>query len=303
MPITTWLAARDGTPRDRYPQRVSVRLVRVKVITDSTAGLPADSPAEWNIGVVDVQLRVGERIDDERRFSRDEIFESLQAGEHIQTSPPEPGALFWAYQEAVGAGADAIVSLHISGKLSATAESARQACQQIRVPVYVIDTETTGMSLGFAALTAARAAAAGADARRVVAAAQQRYTESSELIYVDTLEYLRRGGRIGGAAAMLGTAFSVKPLITVTDGEVAPLARVPGTRRALAKLVDLAVERAGGRAVDVAIASASMGPRELSLQRDLKERLAAPRQIVLAPASTVIGAHVGPGALGITIAP
>lgn len=278
--------------------------MHVKVITDSTAGLPADSAAEWNIGVVDVQLRLGDRVDDERRFSREEILQAMEAGEHVQTSPPEPGAFFWAFQDAVGAGADAIVSLHISGKMSATAESARQACQQIRVPVYVIDTETTGMSLGFAALSAARAAAAGADARRVVAVAQQRYTDSSELIYVDTLEFLRRGGRIGGAAALVGTALSVKPLLTVADGEVAPLARVPGTKRALTKLVDLAVERADGRAVDVAVASATtMGPRELSVQRDLEQRLAAPRQIVLAPASTVIGAHVGPGALGITIAP
>ena len=277
--------------------------MHVKVFTDSTAGLPAATAAEWNIGIVDVQLQLGEHIDDERRFSTDDIIDTMESGAHVQTSPPAPGAFFWAYQDAVSAGAEAIVSLHISGKMSDTAETARQACQDIRIPVYVVDTETTGMSLGFAVLAAARAAAADGDPRAVVGAAQQHYQASSELIYVDTLKFLRAGGRIGQAAALAGTALAVRPLLTLRDGEVAPLTRVSGSNRALAKLTDLAVTRADDRVVNVAVAALRIGDRERKLQQELEQRLAAPGRVMLTPASTVIGAHVGPGALGITITP
>lgn len=277
--------------------------MHVKVFTDSTAGLSTATAAEWKIGIVDVQLRLGDRVDDERRFSRDEIINTMNAGELVETAPPDPGAFFWAYQGAVSAGADAIVSLHISGKMSATAEAAKKACQDIRVPVYVVDTETTGMSLGFAALAAARVAAAAGDPSQVVGAAQQRYLASSELIYVDTLKFLYQGGRIGHAAALAGTAFSVKPLLTLQHGEVNPLTRVPGAKRALTKLTDLAVERAGDRVVNVAVSALVIGDRERGLQRELETRLAAPGRVSLSSASTVIGAHVGPGALGITVTP
>lgn len=277
--------------------------MHVKVFTDSTAGLSAVTAAEHKIGIIDVQLRLGERVADERRFSREEIINTMNSGEHVETSPPDPGAFFWAYQGAVGAGAEAIVSLHISGKMSGTAEAARQACQDIRVPVYVVDTETTGMSLGFAVLAAARVAAAHGKPHQVAAAAQQHYRTSSELIYVDTLKFLRQGGRIGHAAALAGTALSVKPLLTLQHGEVSPLTRVPGSKRALAKLTDLAVERAADQVVNVAVAALAIGERERNLQRELEQRLAAPGRVTLASASTVIGAHVGPGALGITVAP
>lgn len=273
----------------------------VAVITDSTACIPEQLAAQWGIVVVQVQLVVDDRIDDESRFDRNELIEMLRAGRHVSTRPPDPGAFFWTYQDAVSAGADAIVSLHISGKMSATAEAAREAAQQIKVPVYVIDSGTTGMSLGFAALSAARAAAAGGQPQRVIDAAVRRFRGGNEFVYVDTLEYLRRGGRIGGASAMLGTALSIKPLLTVADGEVAPLARTAGTKRALAKLADLAVRRAGTEPVDVAIACAIPSDREMSMVSQLRSRVPGLREIVLVQASTVITAHVGPGALGITI--
>ncbi|PRX49491.1 DegV family protein with EDD domain [Prauserella shujinwangii] len=259
--------------------------------------------AQWGISVVQVQIVTDDRIDDEARFDRAELIEMLRSGRPVSTRPPDPGAFFWTFADAVSAGATAIVSLHISERMSATAEAAREAAQQIRVPVYVIDSGTTGMSLGFAALSAARAAAAGADPQRVIEAAHRRYRFASEFVYVDTLEYLRRGGRIGKASAFLGTAFSVKPLLTVAEGEVAPLTRVAGGKRALAKLADLAVRRAGSAPVDVAIACATPSDRELGMVQQLRSRVPELREIVLVRASTVIAAHVGPGALGITVSP
>ncbi|PXY20684.1 DegV family protein [Prauserella muralis] len=275
----------------------------VAVITDSTACIPDQLAAQWGIALVQVQIEVDGRLDDESRFDRTELIELLRAGRPVSTRPPDPGAFFWAYQDAVSAGADAIVSLHISGKLSATVDAAREAAQQVRVPVYVIDTGTTSMSLGFTALTAARTAAAGGQVQRVLDAAQRRCQASSELIYVDTLEYLRRGGRIGAASALLGTALSIKPLLTVSGGQVAPLARVPGSRRALARIADLAVQRAGEAKVDVAVACATPSDREMSMVQQLRSRIPGINDILLVPASTVIAAHVGPGALGVTVAP
>jgi len=187
--------------------------------------------------------------------------------------------------------------------MSATAEAARQACQDIRIPVYVIDTETTGMSLGFAVLAAARVAADDGDPQNVVGAAQQCYRNSSELIYVDTLRFLREGGRIGNAAALAGSALAVRPLLTLQAGEVNALTKVTGSKRALGKLTDLAVAHADDRVVNVAVTALAVGTRERQLQHELEQRLAAPGRVMLAHASTVIGAHVGPGALGITITP
>ncbi|RZQ64507.1 DegV family protein [Amycolatopsis suaedae] len=275
----------------------------VAVITDSTACIPDQLASQWGIRVVQVQLQVGDRLDDEHRFNRPELIAAMRAGEEVSTSPPEVGAFFWAYQDALSSGASAVVSIHISGRMSATARAAQEAAQQTPVPVHVVDSQTTGMSLGFAALSAARAAAAGAQLRRVLDAATYRSQTSTELLYVDTLDYLRRGGRIGGAAAWVGTALSLKPLLTVREGEVRPVSRVPGRRRAQAKLVDLAVDRAGTRPVDVAVVRFGDDEQVLDLADQLRKRVRDVRDLVVAEASTVIGAHVGPGALGITVSP
>jgi DegV family protein with EDD domain len=276
---------------------------RIAVITDSSSCLPDLVASRWAIGVVQIQLSLGSHYDDENRFDRGEVIEAMRAGQVIATAPPDPGAFFWAYQEAATAGATAIVSIHISGRMSDTVRAAREAAQQVRIPVHVLDSRTTGMSLGFAAVSAARAAAAGADADRVIEAAERRCTTSTEFIYVDTLEYLRRGGRIGAAQAMLGSAFSIKPLLTVKDGEVAPLARVPGTRRALAKMVDLAVKKSGGFRADIAVTRFGASDHELEIGRQIERRVPAMVESMVVEASTVIGAHLGPGALGITVSP
>ena len=276
---------------------------RIAVITDSSSCLPDLVASRWAIGVVQIQLNLGGHFDDENRFDRGEVIDAMRAGQMITTAPPDPGAFFWAYQEAVASGATAIVSIHLSGRMSDTVRAAREAAQQVRIPVHVLDSRTTGMSLGFAAVSAARAAAAGADADRVIEAAERRCATSTEFIYVDTLEYLRRGGRIGAAQAVLGNAFSIKPLLTVKDGEVAPLARVPGTRRALAKMVDLAVKKSGGFRADIAVTRFGASDHELEIGRQIERRVPAMVESMVVEASTVIGAHLGPGALGITVSP
>ncbi|WP_020661903.1 DegV family protein [Amycolatopsis benzoatilytica] len=273
----------------------------IAVVTDSTSCLPEQLAAQWRIGVVQVQLHVGDQTDDEHRFDRGELVQAMKSGTTVTTSPPDPGAFFWAYQDAASAGASAIVSLHISGRLSQTVEAAREAAQQVRIPVHILDSGTASMSLGYAAISAARVAAAGGQLERVLDAAERRVRNSTEIIYVDTLEYLRRSGRIGAAQSMLGSAFAIKPLLTVRNGEVSPLARVPGAKRAMNRLVDLAVKAAGDQQVDLAVTR--FGSDESEVVRRLRERVPGAGEIVVADASTVIGAHVGPGALSITVSP
>ncbi|WP_037811818.1 MULTISPECIES: DegV family protein [Amycolatopsis] len=273
----------------------------IAVVTDSTSCLPEQLAAQWRISVVQVQLHVGDQTDDEHRFDRSELIQTMKSGAAVTTSPPDPGAFFWSYQDAASAGASAIVSLHISGRLSQTVEAAREAAQQVRIPVHILDSGTASMSLGYAAVSAARVAGAGGQLERVLDAAERRVRNSTELIYVDTLEYLRRSGRIGAAQSMLGSAFAIKPLLTVRNGEVSPLARVPGTKRAMNRLVDLAVKAAGNQPVDLAVTR--FGSDENEIVRRLRERVPGAGEIVVGDASTVIGAHVGPGALSITVSP
>ncbi|MBN9744413.1 fatty acid-binding protein DegV [Amycolatopsis sp. A1MSW2902] len=273
----------------------------IAVVTDSTSCLPEQLAAQWRISVVQVQLHVGDQTDDEHRFDRSELIQTMKSGAAVTTSPPDPGAFFWSYQDAASAGASAIVSLHISGRLSQPVEAAREAAQQVRIPVHILDSGTASMSLGYAAVSAARVAGAGGQLERVLDAAERRVRNSTELIYVDTLEYLRRSGRIGAAQSMLGSAFAIKPLLTVRNGEVSPLARVPGTKRAMNRLVDLAVKAAGDQPVDLAVTR--FGSDENEIVRRLRERVPGAGEIVVGDASTVIGAHVGPGALSITVSP
>ncbi|MFI5609646.1 DegV family protein [Amycolatopsis sp. NPDC051903] len=273
----------------------------IAVVTDSTSCLPDKLAARWGIGVVQVQLHVGNHMDDEHRFDRADLITAMKAGQRVSTSPPDPGAFFWTYQDAAARGAAAIVSLHISGRLSETVQAAREAAQQVRIPVHIIDSGTASMSLGYAAISGARVAAAGGQLVRVLEAAERRVRSATELIYVDTLEYLRRTGRVGAAQSLVGTAFAIKPLLTVRNGEVSPLARVPGTKRAMNRLVDLAVKAAGDKRVDIAVTR--FGSDETEVVRRLKERIPGITEVVSGDASTVIGAHVGPGALSITVSP
>lgn len=159
------------------------------------------------------------------------------------------------------------------------------------------------MSLGYAVLAAAWVAGAGGGARRVLDALARRLTGSCELIYVDTLDYLRRGGRIGAAAHLLGSALSMKPLLTMEDGRVTPLERVLGSERALRRMVDTAVRRASHHTVDIAVEHFGAASRAARVLSRLQPRLQRMRELTLTEVSSALGVHVGPGAVGITISP
>lgn len=278
----------------------------VALVTDSTASLPADLVATYDVTVVPLQVIIGADVRDEDEVTPTMLAEALKAWSPVSTSRPNPEALVECYEGLAAAGATEIVSIHLSAELSGTFESAQLAARQAPVPVTVVDARQVGMGTGFAVLAAAEAIAGGADAQHAARAAAERAARTTSLFYVDTLEYLRRGGRVGAAAALLGSAFAVKPILAIEDGRVRPHERVRTSSRALARLEELAVEAADSHEVDVAVAHLAAPERADQLAAHLTERLSgqlAGRGVILGEIGAVLGAHAGPGTVAVSVAP
>jgi DegV family protein with EDD domain len=222
----------------------------------------------------------------------------------VSTSRPTPGDFVAAYRRALESGADQIVSVHLSGELSSTCEAARLAASQVGEHIVtVVDSRAAAMGTGFAVLAAARTAATGADGRLVAASARETAAATRTFFVVDTLEHLRRGGRIGAAAAVLGSALAVKPILHMHDGQVVPLEKVRTVTRALHRLIQRTVETAGEQPVSIAVHHLAAQDRAEQLAAGLRERLPALRELHVSELGAAIGAHVGPGAVGVVVAP
>jgi DegV family protein with EDD domain len=286
---------------------------RVVVVTDSTASLPPSVAQEAGIVVVPLQVVIGAEVLDEgsEGATPERVAAALKEWTPVSTSRPSPAVLGEVYRRCAAEGATAIVSVHLSAEMSGTFESAQLAALDAPVPVVTVDTRQVGVATGYAALAAARAAAAGASAQEAAEAARACAESASSLFYVDTLEYLRRGGRIGATAALLGGALAVKPLLRISEGRVAPLERVRTSGRALARLEELAVEAAAalsaaGSEVDATVAHLANPDRAATLAAHLTERLAdrlGGREVTCGELGAVLGAHVGPGMIAVCVAP
>jgi DegV family protein with EDD domain len=234
------------------------------------------------------------------------VADALRAGSRVSTSRPSPEVIAATYAELADAGYSAIVSVHLSERISGTCGAAEIAAGAVEVPVIVVDSRTVGMGAGFAVLSGAEAARGGWSAEQVAALVRRRAAASTMYFYVDSLEYLRRGGRIGAAAAILGGALAVKPLLCIEDGKVANLERVRTAARALSRLEDLAVEAAGESPVDVCVAHLASPDRAAALADRLALRLADQlegREVWCGELGAVLGAHVGPGMVAVCVAP
>ena len=278
----------------------------VAVVTDSTAYLPSELIEGYGIHVVPLYVVLPGRSGREGLdVGPDDVARALKVrGQTVSTSRPTPGDFVAAYRAALDAGADRIVSIHLSGELSSTSDAARLAASQVGEHlVTVVDSRSAAMGCGFAVLAAARSAAAGAGAAEVAESARRTARETTTFFVVDTLEHLRRGGRIGAAAAVLGSALAVKPVLHVKDGRVVPLEKVRTGARALNRLVQRAVETAGDGPVSVAVHHLAAPERAERLAEELRDRLPALRELHVSELGAAIGAHVGPGSVGVVIAP
>jgi DegV family protein with EDD domain len=275
------------------------------VVTDSTAHVTADEAAELAVQVVPLDIIISGRTGhDGVDVHAEQVAAALRAWEPVSTSRPTPARFLAAYEKARDAGAQQVVSVHLSGQLSGTVDAARLAAREASLPVTVVDSHQIGLGFGFAVLDAARRAAAGADAAEVADVAERGCAAAQTLFYVDTLEYLRRGGRIGAASAFLGGVLAVKPLLEVAQGRIEPLEKVRTASRALSRLQDLAVHRVSGSGpVRVGVHHLDAAERAEMVRAALVERLPQASTSVVRELGAVIGAHVGPGVVAVVIAP
>jgi DegV family protein with EDD domain len=277
---------------------------RVRVVTDSTAVLPAEVVAEAELRVVPLTVIIsGEQGREGIDITPADVARALgERRQSVTTSRPAPAEFAEVYQELLGADAAGVVSVHISGRLSGTHEAAALAATEVGDRVRVVDSMAAGSGIGFVALAAAEAAAAGADLAGVEQAAGDAVERVETYFYVDTLEHLRRGGRIGALRALVGTALAFKPILHVQRGDVVLHEKVRTTARALARLVELAVAAAGESDVDIAVQHLDAQERATDLLQQLKAQLGDRlHRAFVSDVGAVIGAHTGPGAIGVTV--
>ncbi|MFP4311857.1 MAG: DegV family protein, partial [Nitriliruptoraceae bacterium] len=277
---------------------------RVAVVTDSTCDLPAEVVEATGLRVVPLSVLFGdETLIAGVELSTEAFHARLAASEVLPTtSQPAPAWFEEAYADCADDGYDAVVSLHCSAALSGTVALARDRARSAPLPVEVVDTRLVGGALGAAVLAAHAIAEAGGGVAEVVAAADHVRRTATSLIVVDTLDHLRRGGRLTGAQAAIGTALKVKPILHVTpEGRVEVRERARTWSRASQRLAALAVEAADGRVVDVTVAHVGAPDRAAQLL-ELVEGCVEVRHRLATLIGPVVATHVGPGAVGLVVA-
>jgi DegV family protein with EDD domain len=284
--------------------------VPVAVVTDSTSYLPEGFADRHAVAVVPLHVLVDsdgglDGVD----FGPAELAKALDEHRTVLTSRPTPAELAAAYRTALDGGATAVVSVHLSRDLSGTWEAARLAAEEVGSAVgdpgavRVVDSRTTAMGLGFAALAAAEAASDGAEPAQVERIASDVASRTRTFFCLQTLEHLRRGGRIGPAAALVGSALAVKPLLHVAGGQIVPLEKVRTTSRAAARMVELTAAAAGDGPVGIAVHHLGAPERAAELATRLEERLPNSDGCLVSEVGAVIGAHTGMGVLGVVVLP
>ncbi|MEL7974526.1 DegV family protein [Isoptericola sp. F-RaC21] len=276
----------------------------VRVVTDSTACLPADTDADGAAAPVVVPLRVVSGEESWREgvdITPEEVAARIAAGERLSTSQPAPAEFASVYRDLAADGARAVVGVHLSGALSGTVDVAASAGHRAMIPVRAVDSRTVAMALGFAALEAARCAAEGHDAATVAERARQVAASSTTVFLVDSLDHLRRGGRLSAPAAALGTALGVRPILAVRDGVIEMSQRVRTRRAATDRLVELAVRRAE-ECERPGVAVHHLGVPDRAAELAARLGAATGAEPVVTPVSAVLGAHAGPGALAVVVA-
>lgn len=274
---------------------------RVAVVTDSTACIPADVMDANSIQVIPQILNwEGQSLLDGVDIKPDAFYARLKTARELPTtSQPAPGQFVDFFSE-VAETADGIVGIFISERLSGTLASARTAAAELAgYPIEIVDSRSTAMGLGLMVMKAAQVAARGHGVADVARVARSLVSRVRIVFAVDTLEYLHRGGRIGGAQRMIGSLLSIKPVLHLQDGAIEPLASVRTKRKALNQLVEVvASDTRGAQHVHAAVVNAAATDVADWLCEQVQERL-HPDELLQAELSPVIGTHVGPGTVGI----
>jgi DegV family protein with EDD domain len=273
----------------------------IKIVTDSTADLPLALAEELGITIVPLYVRFGnETYRDRVDITEDEFYQRLMNDPiHPNTSQPTPQDFANVYRE-LSKQADGIVSIHISGKLSGTCNSALQAKELVAAecPVEVVDSEMVSMGLGLLATEAATIANSGKGLQQVVEEVKQSISSTHVWALFDTLKYLALGGRIGKAKALLGTILNIKPILVVKDGEMAPASQARTRAKGISMLYDYVNTVTDIQDLSVVY---STTPDEAQALADRIGAIFDRSRIRLARLGPALGVHAGPGALAVAL--
>ncbi len=275
----------------------------IRIVTDSTADIPDEIAQAQGVTVVPLTVFFGEEAYlDGVELDNAGFYRKLQASKELpRTSQPSPAAFQQAYQRLIDEGADGILSIHLSSKLSGTYQSACTARANVQesgstVPIEVIDSHSISVGMSRAILLAAQGAREGKNLTELAAAANDELGRTRILAVLDTLEYVKRGGRIGGARAMLGNMLSVKPIISLRDGEVVPVEQPRTRSRAYARVAQLIADM--GQIENISIAEAST---EVGQQLAETVKTVYHGELLTWKLGAVLGTHTGPGTAAVAI--
>lgn len=270
----------------------------VKIVADSASDLPPETAKELGITIVPVNVQFGERIyRDGVDLSTDEFYQQLRSSAVLpKTSAPSPGTFRETY-ETLAEDADAIVSIHVASRLSATYDAARLACTDFNFPVSVIDSETASMACGLLVITAARAANLGADLKEIEELLRDTIPRTITYGVFSTLEYLQRGGRIGRAQAFLGSLLKISPILAISSGEVLPVARIRTRSRAIDRLCVI-VGRLGP--IEDMSVMRTTDPQEAEALAHRLSSVFPAERMYRASIGPAMGTYVGPDAVGVS---
>lgn len=274
---------------------------RVAIVTDSTCDLPGELVEQYKIQVVPQILIMGERTwQDGVDIDPPAFYELLRTSSDFPSSSQPSVVTFQEVFSRLSEEVDGIVAAVVSDELSGTLNSAQMAAANLPdVPIEVIDTRAVSMQLGFIVLAAARAAAAGASLQAVADTVRDMIGGVTIYFVVDTLEYLHRGGRIGAAARLFGTALSLKPVLTIDDGIVTPVTKVRTRRKARDKVLDLVQDAlAGQKGAQMAVLHIAAPDEAGQFMEQLETRF-RPAELICTECGPVVGTHAGPGTLGV----
>lgn len=273
---------------------------KVAVVTDGACSLTPDQAAQYGVYVAPVYVNIGDKtyragVD----LEASEFYRLLRASKKLPTTAQPTASDFINLYSKLADEVDEIVTIVISHHMSATLQSAEMANEQFsKVPVHIIDSESVSLGLGMMAIAAAQAAAQGQDAQTVIQLVEKIKQRIKVIFTVDTLEYLHKGGRIGGATAFLGSALNIKPILYIKDGRIEPLERQRTRKRSVARLLEIMEANVGNGEVHVAILHGNIPDEAHELEQQIRGRFNCV-ELFTSEMGPVIGVHAGPGTLGL----
>jgi len=274
---------------------------KVAIVVDSTAFIPPDLVEKYDIHVIPQILNwEGQSYRDNVDITPAEFYTRLKMAKEMPTTSQPSAGEFYEFFSKLAESYDSILAVLISEHLSGTLASARAARDMMPdFPIEIVDSRSTVMGLGFMVLAAAKAVANGADYKEAAEAARALKEKMRIIFVVDTLEFLHRGGRIGGAQRFVGSMLSIKPLLHIDDGRVEPLASVRTKKKAMNHMLDLVAEEMKGKTnVHTAVMNA-VAPEEAAQVAETVKQRVNPVELLTTELSPVIGTHAGPGTVGV----